>query len=150
KAVRKLSRVLHVHFLRARTAALGPTLLRRPVVIAGLLNSRPVRLAIEDEAKASKKTLEQVTRRAHKYATEICADYSSASINFLERVLSLFVWNRVYKGIDVRGLDRVRELAQSHEIIYLPSHRSHADYLLASYILYHHGIVPPHIAAGVN
>ncbi len=150
KAVRKLARVLHVHFLRARTAALGPTLLRRPVVIAGLLNSSSVRRAIEEEAKASNKTLEQVSRRAQKCATEICADYSSASINFLERVLTIFVWNRVYKGIDVQGLDRIRDLAQSHEIIYLPSHRSHADYLLASYILYHAGIVPPHIAAGVN
>src|SRR6202008_2182188 len=79
-----------------------------------------------------------------------CADYSSASINFLERVLTIFVWQRVYKGIDVRGLDRIRELAQTPEIICLPSPRSHADYLLASYILYHAGIVPPHIAAGVN
>ncbi len=150
RAVRKLSRVLHFHFLRARTAALGPTLLRRNVVIAGLLNSREVKLVIEEEAKAANKTIEQVTRRAQRLAEEICADYSSASINFLERVLKIFVWNRVYKGIDVRGMERVRELAQSHEIIYLPSHRSHADYLLLSYVLYHAGVVPPHIAAGVN
>jgi glycerol-3-phosphate O-acyltransferase len=149
RAVRKLTRVLHFHFLRARTAALGPTLLRRGVVIEGLLNSRAVRRAIEEESKDNNKTLEQVSRRARRCAEEICADYSSASINFLERVLT-YVWNRVYRGIDVRGLDRVRELVQSHEVIYLPSHRSHADYLLMSYALYHAGIVPPHIAAGDN
>jgi len=34
------------------------------------------------------------------------------------------------QGIDVQGMERVRELAQSHVMIYLPSHRSHADYLL--------------------
>jgi glycerol-3-phosphate O-acyltransferase len=149
KAVRKLSRVLHFHFLRARTAALGPTLLRRQVVIEGLLNSRAVRRAIEDEAKEKNLTLEQVAKRARKCADEVAANYSSAAINFLERILT-YVWNRVYKGIDVRGIDRIHELAQSHEVIYLPSHRSHADYLLVSYTLYHAGIVSPHIAAGEN
>src|SRR3546814_3919493 len=32
----------------------------------------------------------------------------------------------------------------------MPSHRSHADYLLVSYSLYRAGVAPPHIAAGVN
>ena len=31
-----------------------------------------------------------------------------------------------------------------------PSHRSHIDYLLLSYVLYHNGLTPPHIAAGIN
>ncbi|WP_353169186.1 glycerol-3-phosphate 1-O-acyltransferase PlsB, partial [Providencia sp.] len=44
-----------------------------------------------------------------------------------------------------------RQLAQDgHEIVYVPSHRSHMDYLLLSYVLYHQGLVPPHIAAGIN
>src|SRR3546814_14667125 len=41
-SIRKLTRVLHFHFLRARTAALGPTLLRRGVVIDGLLEAEGV------------------------------------------------------------------------------------------------------------
>jgi len=36
------------------------------------------------------------------------------------------------------------------EIIYVPCHRSHIDYLLLSYLLYINGHVPPHIAAGSN
>ena len=32
----------------------------------------------------------------------------------------------------------------------MPCHRSHIDYLLVSYFVYHNGFVPPHIAAGVN
>jgi glycerol-3-phosphate O-acyltransferase len=32
----------------------------------------------------------------------------------------------------------------------VPCHRSHTDYLLLSYQLHHSGVVPPHIAAGVN
>ena len=45
----------------------------------------------------------------------------------------------------------MRKLAlEGHEIVYVPCHRSHIDYLLLSYVLYHQGLVPPHIAAGIN
>jgi len=150
RAVKKMIRAVHFHFLRARTAVLGPELPPRRLMIEQVVSARLVRASIEAEAKAKGRTLEQTTRRARRLADEIAAGYSSAAINFVERLLSLFVWEKVFKGIDVRGLDSIRELGQSHEIIYLPSHRSHADYLLLSYILYHHGMVPPHIAAGIN
>jgi glycerol-3-phosphate O-acyltransferase len=149
RAVRKLTRALHFHFLRLRTATLGPSLLRRAVVVRELLATEPVRVAIEREAKQKGQGIEQAARRARRVADEIAADYSSASINFLRLVLS-GVWNKIFKGIETRGLERVRELAQSHVIIYLPAHRSHADYLLLSYVLYLGGLVPPHIAAGEN
>jgi len=149
RLVRKLTRALHFHFLRNRTATLGPNLLRRAVVVRELLATEPVRLAIEREAKLKGQTLEQVTRRARRVADEIAADYSNASINFLRRILGV-VWNRIFKGIETRGLERVRELAHSNVLVYLPAHRSHADYLLLSYVLYQAGLVPPHIAAGEN
>lgn len=62
-----------------------------------------------------------------------------------------WLWNKLYQGIDVQNADRVRKLAlDGHEIVYVPCHRSHIDYLLLSYVLYHQGLVPPHIAAGIN
>lgn len=149
QAVNKLGRLLHLYFLRARTAALGPRLQTRSVVIAALLASRPVQAAIEQEARESKITLDEATRRARKCADEIAANYSSVTIRFLERIFG-YIWNRVFRGVQVHGMDRLREWAQTHEMIYLPSHRSHADYLLLSYVLYQAGLVPPHIAAGVN
>ncbi len=148
-AGRKLARALHFHFLRLRTATLGPTLLRRGVVIRGLLSSRGVRRAIEQESKDAGVTIEQAELRARKCAEEIAADYSAASIRVMERLLRT-VWNRVFQGVQVQGLESIRQLAQDHEILYLPSHRSHADYLLLSYVLYTAGLVPPHIAAGIN
>ncbi|MGB0898750.1 MAG: glycerol-3-phosphate 1-O-acyltransferase PlsB, partial [Psychrobium sp.] len=47
--------------------------------------------------------------------------------------------------------ERVRQLSQDgEEIIYVPCHRSHMDYLLLSYVIYRQGMAPPHIAAGIN
>jgi glycerol-3-phosphate O-acyltransferase len=148
-AERKLARALHFHFLRARTAVLGPTLLRRSVMIQGVLASPEVKRAVEREAKAKQLTLAQAEARARRCVEEIAANYSSTTIRAVERLLG-YVWNRIYKGIEVNGIDRLRQLAHSHEVIYLPSHRSHADYLLLSYTLYQYGLVPPHIAAGIN
>ncbi len=149
RAERKLARALHFHFLRARTAVLGPTLLRRSVMIQGVLNSPEVKRAVEREAKAKQMTMAQAEARARRCVEEIAANYSSTTIRVLERLLH-YVWNRIYKGIQVQGIERLRDIAQGHEVIYLPSHRSHADYLLLSCALYQYGIAPPHIAAGIN
>jgi len=50
----------------------------------------------------------------------------------------------------MRHFDKARAAAPGHEVVYVPCHRSHADYLLLSYQLYRSGVVVPHIAAGVN
>lgn len=149
RAVRKLGRLLHIYFLHARTAALGPTLQNRDVVINQMLASKDVLAAIEHEARSTKVPREQAAARARKLADEIAANYSSTALRFSELVLS-YIWNRMFRGIRVYGMDRVQQLAQGAELIYLPSHRSHADYLLLSFVLYQAGLVPPHIAAGVN
>src|SRR3546814_3372458 len=60
------------------------------------------------------------------------------------------VWNRIYRGVLVHHLDTLKQAAPGHEVVYVPSHRSHMDYLLLSYLLYTRGIVPPHIVAGIN
>ncbi|EQD31815.1 glycerol-3-phosphate acyltransferase [mine drainage metagenome] len=59
-------------------------------------------------------------------------------------------WNKLFDGISMHHFESLRAIAPGHEVIYVPSHRSHADYLLLSYQLYKNGLVPPHIAAGVN
>ena len=149
RAVRKLGRLLHIYFLHARTAALGPTLQSRDVVIRQLLASPRVAAAIEHQARSKNQTLDQAAQRARQYADEIAANYSSSAVRMLELIFGA-VWNRIFRGIQVHGIEPVREWAQGHELIYLPSHRSHADYLLLSFVLYQAGLVPPHIAAGVN
>ena len=149
RALRKLARVFNIHFLRVRTATLGPSLVRRPVLIDGLLRLPAVRHAIEEEIASSQKSAAKVRKRARRIAEEIAANYSTTTLSFLDRLLTP-VFHRIFKGIEVQGLERVRQLAQTHEIVFTASHRSHLDYLLISYVLYHAGVAPPHIAAGVN
>ncbi|MDO6806572.1 1-acyl-sn-glycerol-3-phosphate acyltransferase, partial [Wenyingzhuangia sp. 1_MG-2023] len=52
--------------------------------------------------------------------------------------------------VQVNHIDPLKTAARDNEIIYVPCHRSHIDYLLLSYVLYHNGLQLPQIAAGIN
>jgi glycerol-3-phosphate O-acyltransferase len=94
--------------------------------------------------------MKKAKETAQTYITEIAADYREGLIRFGDRLLTR-IWNKIYNGISVGHADRIRELAANgHEIIYVPCHRSHMDYLLLTYVIYHEGMVTPHIAAGIN
>ncbi|MFT4993867.1 MAG: glycerol-3-phosphate O-acyltransferase, partial [Paraglaciecola sp.] len=146
----KFIRLAGTHFHRRRQSMTGPTLLDRQELYNALLGARAVRRAIVDETRSKALKPQQAKLQAKKYVNEITADYREGLIRIGERVLKK-VWNKIYNGIDVKHADKVRALAQNgHEIIYVPCHRSHMDYLLLTYVIYHQGLVTPHIAAGIN
>jgi glycerol-3-phosphate O-acyltransferase len=60
------------------------------------------------------------------------------------------LWNRLYDGIELANLSSLKSVDEGSEIVYVPCHRSHMDYLLLSYVVYHKGYAVPHIAAGIN
>ncbi|MDH3646269.1 MAG: glycerol-3-phosphate 1-O-acyltransferase PlsB [Gammaproteobacteria bacterium] len=149
RMLRKLSRVLRVHMRRLRVATIGPDLSHRRTLRGQILRSPSVREAIDRHATRQGISPEAAAHKAGNFVDEIAADYSHAFIRFMERLLS-WLWNRVYDGIEINHVDAVRTIAEECEIVYVPCHRSHFDYLLLSYVLYHAGLVPPHVATGIN
>jgi len=149
RTVRKLSRVLRTHFRRIRAAVIGPDLSTRRMLIDRVLASDPVKEAIADQARRDGTDAAEAWKKAHAMAYEIAADYSHPVVRSASFLLTP-VWNRIYRGVLVHHLDRLKQEAPGFEVVYVPCHRSHLDYLLLSYLLYTKGIVPPHIAAGVN
>ncbi|MDR2872915.1 MAG: glycerol-3-phosphate 1-O-acyltransferase PlsB [Xanthomonadaceae bacterium] len=149
RTVRKLSRVLRTHFRRIRAAVIGPDLSTRRMLIDKVLAAPPVREAIAGQARRDGHGIEEAWKKAHSYAWEIAADYSNPVVRSASFMLKP-IWHRIYRGVLVHHLDELKRQAPGYEIIYVPSHRSHMDYLLLSYLLYERGIVPPHIVAGIN
>lgn len=149
RIVRKLSRVLRTHFNRIREAVIGPDLSTRRLLIDKVLAAEQVKQAIADTARRENSKQEDAWKKAQAYAYEIAADYSHPVVRSASFMLTT-VWNRIYRGVLVHHLDKLKQDAPGHEVIYVPSHRSHMDYLLLSYLLYTHGVVPPHIFAGIN
>ncbi len=171
RLVRRAARLLRVGLRNQRVASMGPDFSHRRTLLRQLLLSSAVRSSIDTEAvalaesaaadetdtekahKAFAKTYEKVQsklkRGAYRSALEIMSNFSYPTIRILERVLRWF-WNQVYDGIELNGLERMQQQTAGHTLVYVPSHRSHVDYLLMSYLLFQRGMMIPHVAAGDN
>ncbi len=149
RTVRKLARVLRVHFRQQRIATIGPDLSHRRILVDEVLRSPRVQEAIDREVEGKGVRRQKAVDRAQRYALEIAADYSAPMVRLGERLLTR-LWDRIYDGVEIGHLNSLQEVAEGSEIVYVPCHRSHIDYLLLSYVVYRNGLVPPHIAAGVN
>ncbi|MDR9438861.1 MAG: glycerol-3-phosphate 1-O-acyltransferase PlsB [Halomonas sp.] len=146
---RKVARLLRVHFRRLRTRVLGPDLSHRRTLIEGIAASPEVHHVVRDIATAEQRSAGRLEGRARRYGHEIASNMTYPVLRFLAGLLRR-LWNRLYDGVTVHGLDQVKAVAGDHTLVYVPCHRSHIDYLLLSYVLYRDGLMPPHIAAGRN
>jgi glycerol-3-phosphate O-acyltransferase len=147
RVIRRTARLLRVQMRNLRVATIGPDFSHKRTLVNQILRSRRVRDTIA--AQATNEKVKKLERRARKAALSIVSNMSYPTIRVLERLLSWF-WNKIYDGIDIHGMDRVMKIAETHTPIYTPSHRSHVDYLLLSYLLHQNGLMIPHIAAGDN
>lgn len=147
-ATRRTARLLRVKFRNQKVAALGPDLSHRRSLVEQILQSGAVTRAVDGVVTdgVGRARVERAARRA---ANDIAADMSYPAIRFLDRLLAWF-WHRIYDGVQTSGFANFEALAQTHTLVYAPCHRSHIDYLLLSYVLYHRGLMLPHIAAGDN
>ena len=146
---RRLWRQLRMQFRTQRTATLGPDLSHRRTIVANVLRTRMVREAVRDEMKAKGLSRRAALQVARGYAQEIAANYSHPFVVFMSGMLGK-LWNRLYDGVELANLSSLASVPDGAEVIYVPCHRSHIDYLLLSYVVYQKGYAVPHIAAGIN
>ena len=131
---------------------LGPVVKARQQLKEIVLKDKEIAQTIEDMAAGNVNRLKQLRKKAGEYFDEIAADYNIAYVQFFRRALT-WLWKKIFQGIDVNTeeLAVVREWARKKgPIIYIPSHKSHIDYLVLNYILYDYHMHIPRIAAGKN
>jgi glycerol-3-phosphate O-acyltransferase len=146
---RRVARALRILYAKHRAARIGPDLSHRRTIVTRVLRTRAVRAVVAQEMREKKLSRHQAILRAKRFAEEIAANYSHAFIRFMERALAR-LWNRLYDGVEFGHVDTLERTAEGNEIVYVPCHRSHMDYLLLSYAIYVNGYAIPHIAAGIN
>ena len=146
---RRLSRQLRAQLRNQRVASIGPDLSHRRTIVAQVLKTQAVRDAVRGEMKANGTSRHETLKIARDYAFEIAANYSHWFVTLMYGVLSR-LWNRLYDGVELANFSNLESVAEGSEVIYVPCHRSHMDYLLMSYVVYHKGYAVPHIAAGIN
>ena len=147
-ALRRTARLLRTKFKLQREATLGPNFTDRKQFIEELANSRRVREEIAQLAQTEKSRMKK-RLRAFQISNTVVANMSHMKLRIFYRILSWF-WNKIYDGLEITGVNEVMVTSESHTLVYVPSHRSHIDYMALSYSLYKAGLMTPHIAAGDN
>jgi glycerol-3-phosphate O-acyltransferase len=147
--LRRVMRILRATLRAQRASTIGPDLSHRRTILSQVLRSAAVRRAMREEMQARGGTRRAVLVTAKRYADEIAANYSQPFVSFMSLALAR-LWNRLYDGVEFAHVENLGTIGDDAEIIYVPCHRSHMDYLLLSYVIYHKGFAIPHVAAGVN
>ena len=145
----RITRAWRAMFRRQRAARIGPDMSHRRTILARVLNTRAVRAVAASEVRAKGLTRRKALLTARGYGEEIAANYSHAFVTFMEAFLRR-LWNRLYDGVSFNHVETLRSVSREHEVVFVPCHRSHMDYLLLSYAIYTQGYAVPHIAAGNN
>ena len=136
---------------RQKRVILGPIMKSRQQIKEIVLMDEGVQQKIEHIARGDPKRIRQERKKAGEYFDEIAADFNiTYAISF--RMTLTWIWKRIFEGVDVDmyGLAKVREWARRGPVIYVPSHKSHIDYLILTQVLYDHHMHIPRIAAGKN
>lgn len=149
QTARKITRVVRVHFQTLRISVLGPGLISRHRVTESLIRTKALREAIDEECRKKNLSRSSAEKLAREYVSEIAAEVSLPVISGMAIILRR-LWNRLYNGVQVENIERLKGIPANAEIVYVPCHRSHIDYLLLNYVLYEQRVLTPHVAAGIN
>ncbi len=104
--------------------------------------------AIAKEEDMSEK---EIPAKAHAIVKKMATDFRPRVLAVVSIVV-LFIWKRIYTGIEVSEEDteKMRAALANGPSLILPTHKSHVDYLVISHLMHTHNTMLPHIAAGQN
>ncbi|QQR88548.1 MAG: 1-acyl-sn-glycerol-3-phosphate acyltransferase [Myxococcales bacterium] len=136
---------------RERTLVLGPIKKGPARLRDEILRSPRVRKHMQSAMRTTGKALAAIQKEASRDLKKLIAAPSSTVLAMLHRMCE-WVWHKIYDGlvVDKEGLAKVREAARQGTLVFLPSHKSHMDYIVLDDVLYANAILPPLVAAGDN
>lgn len=149
--VRRLTYTLLRRLERERRAIVGRAKKPADRLREEVVRSPKLQKVIADMAGEGASEREVITARAFGMLREMEAALDMNAIAALDPVFARGT-SRMFSAIEVDepGIERLRELGKEGTIVFLPSHKSHMDYLALAWVLYRHKLPLPLIAAGDN
>ncbi len=146
-----LRRNLLVQLNRHRQTITGPILKTRQELKESILTSQRFQEFMDKYSKTRNIPIHEVRKKADGYLEEIAAGYSPAYIKIFS-VLVGWIIRTMFDGVTINNnaLNKVKRLALKGPLVLIPCHKSHIDYLILSYLLYHNNMPVPLVAAGKN
>jgi glycerol-3-phosphate O-acyltransferase len=146
-----LRRNLLAQLNRHRHTITGPSLKSRQELKESILTGQRFQEFMESYAKSRDISMYEVRKKADAYIEEIAAGYNPAYIKVFSALVGWII-RTIFDGVTLNNdaLNKVKRLALKGPLILIPCHKSHIDYLILSYLLYHHNMPVPLVAAGKN
>jgi glycerol-3-phosphate O-acyltransferase len=146
-----LRRDLLIQLNRHRQSITGPIRKSKWELKESILTNDRLQAYMKRYAKNRKVPIHEVHRKADAYIEEIAANYKPAFIKIASIIVEWII-RTMYDGVAVNHavLNQVKQVALKGPLILIPCHKSHIDYLILDYVLYHNNMPVPHIAAGKN
>ena len=147
----QLRRNLLLQFNRHRQSTTGPTLKSLEELKESILTNDRFRKFMQKHAENRQVPIQEIRKKADSYLEEIAAQYSPGLVKTASVAVD-YISNTMFDGVamDTEGLRYVKSASHKSPLIFIPCHKSHIDYLILSYMLYHNNLPCPHIAAGKN
>jgi len=114
-----------------------------------VVSSEAVQKRIEHLAEEDGLPQLEGQRTAERAFDEIAARPNQRVVSALKTLLSPLI-RQFFPQIDVRGIEAIRTQLSEKPVIFVPSHKSHFDYLVLAYVFLEQGIPLPLVAAGDN
>ena len=129
----------------------GPRIKPQRQVLREIVASDAFQKEIGEMAESTGKSLHELETEAIKILEKSASKFSLLACKMFCTFMAP-MWNFIYNGLyfDAEQFNQIRELSKTHRLVFIPSHKSHVDYLVLSILLYELGVLPPHIAAGDN
>ena len=146
-----LRRDLLVQLNRHRQSITGPVRKSREELKESILTNERFQRFMNKYAKNRDLPIHEVHRKADAHLEEIAANYKPAFIKIGSVIVGWIVrtmFGGVATNYDV--LAKVKNMSLKGPLVLVPCHKSHIDYLILDYLLYHNNMPVPHIAAGKN
>ena len=146
-----LRRDLLIQLNRHRQSITGPIRKSKEELKESILTNERFQKFMDSYAENREFPIREVHRKADAYLEEIAANYKPAFIK-IASVLVGWLIRTMFDGVTTNHsvLNKVKNMSLKGPLILIPCHKSHIDYLILSYLLYHNNMPVPHVAAGKN
>ncbi len=129
----------------------GPRIKPHQQLLREIIQSEEFQNELKAIALSTNESEEKLITDARKILEKSASKFSLVVVKLMSSALTP-MWSIVYNGLyyDNERFNEIRELSKNNRLVFIPSHKSHVDYLVLSYLLFKHGVLPPHIVAGDN
>ena len=147
----ELRRQLNDDIDMMHTQVNGPKVKPHQQLLREIVSSDDFQAELRTISQSTGQSQEELVLEARKILDKTASKFSLLMCKVFCTVFTP-MWSLIYNGlfIDTERLNEIRELSKTHRLVFIPSHKSHIDYLVLSILLFQHGVLPPHIVAGEN